>query len=149
MGYLRKTRIMAQRTLVEEVLETAGGPSFVYLSKRVKELCWRLLNGGGCYFATSGRGDCYNYVGLPGRSIPGRHDGYDDTVDHYGKPNGWCWSCWKSRQLEKAQWCNRMLRQLIPHKGQCTGVAGACTCGVDAEIEEAMAVMDGLAGLGR
>jgi hypothetical protein len=27
------------------------------------------------------------------------HDGPDDTVDVYGKPNGWCWSCWKSHQL--------------------------------------------------
>ncbi len=140
---------MAQRTLVEEVLETADGPSFDYLSARAKELCRKLLSGGGCYFATGGRGDCYHYVGLPGRSVPGQHDGDDDTVDHYGKPNGWCWSCWKSRRLEKMQRSNRMLRHLIPHKGQCTGVEGACTCGVDAEIEAAMAVMDGLAGLGR
>ena len=53
----------------------------------------------GCIFAGPGRGDCENAVGFPGQSIPGQHDGDDDTVDAYGKPNGWCWSCWKSHQI--------------------------------------------------
>lgn len=56
-------------------------------------------DGGGCAFACLGRGDCESAVGLPGKSIPGQHDGLDDTVDAYGKPNGWCWSCWKSRRI--------------------------------------------------
>jgi hypothetical protein len=55
--------------------------------------------GGGCQLAGPGRGDCEHFVGLPGRSVPNMHDGPDDTVDVYGKPNGWCWSCWKSNQL--------------------------------------------------
>ena len=65
-------------------------------------------DGGGCSFAGVGRGDCSNYVGLPGHSIPDQHDGEDDTVDCYGKPNGWCWSCWKSEKIE------RLERQLQP-----------------------------------
>lgn len=54
---------------------------------------------GGCTLAREARGDCEHFVGLPGKSIPGQHDGPDDTVDVYGKPNGWCWSCWKSHQI--------------------------------------------------
>ena len=53
----------------------------------------------GCFLSGPGRGDCEHFVGLPGKSIPGQHDGPDDTVDHYGKPNGWCWSCWKSYRI--------------------------------------------------
>lgn len=53
----------------------------------------------GCTLAGPGRGDCAHFVGLPGHSIPGQHDGPDDTVDVYGKPNGWCWSCWKDHKL--------------------------------------------------
>ena len=50
-------------------------------------------------------GNCIRAIGLPGKSIPGQHDGPDDTVDGHGKPNGWCWSCWRSHQIEhiKAQ----------------------------------------------
>ncbi len=60
------------------------------------------LNGlDNCTLAGPGRGDCWNFVGLPGKSIPDHHDGPDDTVDEYGKPNGWCWSCWKSEQIER------------------------------------------------
>ncbi len=55
---------------------------------------------GGCIRPGTG-GDCANYLGLPGKSIPDQHDGPDDTVDIYGKPNGWCWSCWKSHQIEE------------------------------------------------
>lgn len=135
---------MTQRTLVREVLEAVKGPSFDYLKIRSEQLCDSVF-AGVCLFATFGRGDCWNYVGLPGRSMPGKHNGPDDTVDCYDKPNGWCWSCWKSHQLEKTQRSNRMLRELIPHKGQCTGAEGACTCGVEAEIEAAMAVLEGLA----
>ena len=54
---------------------------------------------GGCSYSGAGRGDCEHFVGLPGKSIPNQHDGDDDTVDCYGKPNGWCWSCWKSQQI--------------------------------------------------
>lgn len=55
----------------------------------------------GCSYAGKGRGDCEHFIGLPGKSITGQHDGEDDTVDVYGKPNGWCWSCWKSYQIER------------------------------------------------
>ncbi len=55
--------------------------------------------GGHCSLAGQGRGDCTHAVGLPGISKPGQHDGPDDTVDAYGKPNGWCWYCWQSYQL--------------------------------------------------
>lgn len=54
-----------------------------------------------CHFARPGRGDCENAVGLPGKSISGQHDGEDDTVDVYGKPNGWCWHCWLMHQREQ------------------------------------------------
>lgn len=59
----------------------------------------RALNGGGCTLSGPGRGDCEHEIGLPGKSIPGQHDGEDDTVDVYGKPNEWCWSCWKSYRI--------------------------------------------------
>lgn len=57
----------------------------------------------GCTLAGPGRGDCAHAVGLPGRSIPGQHDGPDDTVDVYGKPNGWCWSCWKDHRIARLE----------------------------------------------
>lgn len=53
----------------------------------------------GCLFSGTGRGDCEHYVGLPGKSIPGAHDGKDDTIDEYGRPNGWCEVCWRGRQI--------------------------------------------------
>lgn len=46
-------------------------------------------------------GDCEHYIGLPGKSIGHPDKPADDTVDEYGKPNGWCWSCWKSHQIMK------------------------------------------------
>lgn len=54
---------------------------------------------GSCNLAGPGRGDCAHAVGLPGINRPGQHDGPDDTVDVYGKPNGWCWYCWQSWRL--------------------------------------------------
>jgi len=57
----------------------------------------------GCRFAGPGRGDCAHFIGLPGKSIPGQHDGPDDTVDAYGQPNGWCDYCWLSHQLMMAK----------------------------------------------
>ena len=54
--------------------------------KRIAEL--ERNEGGGCTLAGPGRGDCEHYVGLQ-----------DGAVDAYGKPNGWCWSCWKSRRI--------------------------------------------------
>lgn len=57
----------------------------------------------GCSLAGPGRGDCFHFIGYPSPiHKPGQHDGFDDTVDSYGKPNGWCWSCWKDYRLEKA-----------------------------------------------
>lgn len=55
----------------------------------------------GCILSGPGRGDCFHYVGLPGPSIPNQHDGPDDTVDDYGKPNVWCWFCWLDYQNDK------------------------------------------------
>lgn len=53
----------------------------------------------GCQLAGPGRGDCEHFVGYPSPiHCPGQHDGPDDTVDVYGKPNGWCWSCWKDHR---------------------------------------------------
>ncbi len=60
-----------------------------------------------CSYAGPGRGDCEHFTGLPGESIPGQHDGPDDTVDVYGKPNGWCWFCWHSLQIQR-------LRDTVP-----------------------------------
>jgi len=72
------------------------------------------VDGPGCTLAGSGRGDCEHAVGLPGESIPGQHDGDDDTVDVYGKPNGWCWSCWKDHQIRELQ---KELNQSSRHAG--------------------------------
>ena len=58
---------------------------------------------GSCTLAGPGRGDCEHHTGLPGISIPDQHDGPNDTVDAHGKPNGWCWQCWKSKQIEMLQ----------------------------------------------
>lgn len=69
----------------------------------------------GCTYADSGRGDCDHFLGLPGKSIPGQHDGPDDTVDEYGKPNGWCWSCWKSYQIEVQRDQITVLKNAIAH----------------------------------
>lgn len=68
-----------------------------------------------CVFAGPGRGDCAHFVGLPGKSIPGQHDGPDDTVDVYGKPNGWCWPCWKDHKLQIAEQTIRELRERLEY----------------------------------
>ena len=65
--------------------------------------CGSKQTAGNCTLAGPGRGDCAHQIGLPGVSIPGQHDGSDDTVDAYGKPNGWCWQCWKSKQIAMLQ----------------------------------------------
>lgn len=72
----------------------------IELEKRDVEI-QRLKETSGCLYTGSGRGDCEHFIGLPGKSIPGQHDGGDDTVDVYGKPNGWCWSCWKSYKRDQ------------------------------------------------
>ena len=68
-------------------------------------------DGGGCELSGRGRGDCFNAVGLPGETVPDQHDGPDDTVDVYGRPNGWCWQCWKSHQIDELQSINADLRK--------------------------------------
>jgi len=70
---------------------------------------------GGCTIVDR-PGDCKHAVGLPGISVPGQHDGPDDTVDMYGKPNGWCWSCWKSHQIEVL---SRRVRELEEWQDKC------------------------------
>lgn len=54
----------------------------------------------GCLLSKKGRGDCEHFIGLPGKSIPGKHDGPDDTFDEYDRPNGWCEVCWRGRQIQ-------------------------------------------------
>lgn len=66
---------------------------------------------GHCFYASPGRGDCEHFIGLPGHSVPGQHDGPDDTVDAYGKPNGWCWHCWLTHQKSELEAKVRELQQ--------------------------------------
>ncbi len=55
-----------------------------------------------CHFARPGRGDCAHYVGLPAVLD-------ETTTDVYGKPNGWCWWCWRAHQLEQSRAeCSRL-----------------------------------------
>lgn len=64
-----------------------------------------------CLLSGPGRGDCEHFIGFPGLVIEGQHDG-PSTEDEYGKPNGWCWYCWLSYKLHKAE---LMLRQINEH----------------------------------
>ncbi len=75
-----------------------------FLKKTLANNLDKILKEGTCSrtgWAGVKSGNCEHAIGLPGNSIPGQHDGNDDTVDEYNKPNGWCWSCWKSHQIEK------------------------------------------------
>ena len=49
----------------------------------------------GCLLAGPGRGDCSHFVGMPGML------NYPDTIDVYGRPNGWCQVCWDSEKIRK------------------------------------------------
>ena len=71
------------------------------------------IESGGCLYAGPGRGDCEHFIGLPGQSIPNQHDGPDDTVDAYGKPNGWCWSCWRSKRIAELEETERLLQSAL------------------------------------
>lgn len=86
---------------------------------------------GGCALAGYGRGDCEHALGLPGKSIPGQHDGPDDTVDVYGKPNGWCWSCWKSHQIQELRDRLRKYESSCTCEQDCPDSDGYCTLGGD------------------
>lgn len=44
---------------------------------------------GGCQFISHNRQDCERSIGL----------GADTQRDAYGKPEGWCWSCWKDYKI--------------------------------------------------
>jgi hypothetical protein len=57
--------------------------------------------GMGCLLAGPGRGDCLHFLGLP---MPGC------MTDTYGKPAGWCWSCWKDLKIEETEKALRRLR---------------------------------------
>lgn len=83
----------------------------------------RLRHEGTCRYAGPGRGDCEHFVGLPGESIPGQHDGDDDTVDHYGKPNGWCWHCWHGHQRTMLE---RRLREVEENAEQLRTQLAGC-----------------------
>lgn len=92
-------------------LDNEAADALAAADKRIAEL--ECKEGGGCTLAGPGRGDCEHAVGLPGKSIPGQHDGQDDTVDAYGKPNGWCWSCWKSKRIAELEAVEEMRDQEI------------------------------------
>ncbi len=98
-------------------------------------------DGGGCNRLGDG-GDCSNYIGLPGKSIPGQHDGPDDTVDAYGKPNGWCWSCWKSLHIQQLETLVSALRSLKKkqsefHKALVVAVDDLDSCVSQQQVKEA------------
>ncbi len=93
------------------------------------------VTGGGCTFAMSEGGDCEHAIGLPGKSIPGQHDGPDNTVDEYGKPNGWCWSCWKSHQIDE-------LRKLVQALQAWQDVAAESNRNVSAYLKEEFPSLD-------
>lgn len=100
----------------------------------------RLRHDGNCRYAGPGRGDCEHFVGLPGESIPGQHDGDDDTVDHYGKPNGWCWHCWLMHERDRLQ---RELRETSEDVTQLrTQLAGCLTAAEGATNPEHVAERD-------
>lgn len=105
---------MRRRSLLKAALAAPLGLLFGKKSEgqpEAKLSLWEEFkrDGGGCYFAGPDRGDCEHFVGLPGKSIPNQHDGDDDTVDLYGKPNGWCWFCWHSHEIRRLQHENRIL----------------------------------------
>ena len=85
---------------------------------------------GQCAYTGPGRGDCESYIGLPGRHIPDQHDG-DDTVDVYGKPNGWCWHCWlmyeRDRFQAEARWASGEVEQLRVQLAGCLTAAEGAT----------------------
>ena len=47
----------------------------------------------GCLLSGPGRGDCWHALGLPGKRE------HPETIDHYGRPNGWCQVCWQSERI--------------------------------------------------
>lgn len=60
----------------------------------------------GCLLSGPGRGDCEHFVQMP--------DVLDETTtDVYGKPNGWCWWCWKQAQLTEVKAENEKLRDCV------------------------------------
>lgn len=89
---IRKEQSSCGRNVVFEELKHARRrvPMPIQFSPKVR----------GCLFSGIGRGNCEHAIGLPGKSVPGLHDGDDDTVDEYGRPNGWCEVCWRGRQIQ-------------------------------------------------
>ncbi len=55
----------------------------------------------GCYY--SYQGGCHQFVGLGSTAT--------EEVRVDGRPKGWCWSCWKSHQMNRLKtalgWCSR------------------------------------------
>jgi len=86
-----------------------------------------------CQLTKPGRGDCEHFIGLPGISIPGQHDGPDDTKDCYDKPNGWCWACWRSYE-------NSRLRTLVASYEALSEEVGTEFEGVD-EVKEVIRLL--------
>lgn len=124
------------RVLYNRVVEPALRAA---LDEQAAEL--RAAKEGTCLHASTGRGDCENYIGLPGRVEEVTHDG-PNTEDAYGKPNGWCWRCWDGYRLMKAE---AQLHELSPppsdpgktHWPTCWKARGHQECAVEriAELE--------------
>jgi len=93
----------------------------------------RLKGADFCQLTKPGRGDCEHFIGLPGISISGQHDGPDDTKDCYDKPNGWCWACWRSYE-------NSRLRTLVASYEALNEEVGVEFEGVD-EIKEVIRLL--------
>lgn len=69
-----------------------------------------------CLFARDGRGDCEHFIGLPGLTIEGQHDG-PPHEDVYGKPNGWCWACWWGYKMDRLNSLNAELVEALKRIG--------------------------------
>jgi len=104
-----------------------------FSSQQLKAEVERLKGSDFCQLTKPGRGDCEHFIGLPGISIPGQHDGHDDTKDCYDKPNGWCWACWRSYE-------NSRLRTLVASYEALNEEVGVEFEGVD-EIKEVIRLL--------
>jgi hypothetical protein len=106
-GICETNRIVLEPEVYGSLLRFVGtlvlDPLYYTERNEIKTEVPRLRDLNGCAFAGPGRGDCEHAVGLPGKSVPGQHDGPDATVDVYGRPNGWCWFCWHSKQIRDLQ----------------------------------------------
>jgi predicted nucleic acid-binding Zn-ribbon protein len=95
---------MADLEIPEHIRKRAAELELFFKLNGIKE--WALMgiqsrsirhdSGMGCALAGPGRGDCLHFCGVPAVLN-------EQTTDVYGKPNDWCWPCWKDWRLERAQ----------------------------------------------